>query len=152
MSGRRVWTRQSIIEAIQRWNAQYGAPPTAMDWNTAQARREGRLDLVQRWGEGNWPHYGSVTNTRFDSWNAAIRAAGLTPRGPGERGGCPPLAEGEQTRARMLYGAGYGVRTIARDLDLSLYRVEQFLRSNGLRRTQREAVLLSNARKRKTPA
>src|SRR5258708_338349 len=29
------WTKQAIIEAIHRWNKQYGRPPVSADWNVA---------------------------------------------------------------------------------------------------------------------
>lgn len=72
------WTRQRVIDAISRWNDLYGKPPNATDWNPAQARRLGHDERAARFDEGLWPYVTTVLS-RFDSWNAAIRAAGLEP-------------------------------------------------------------------------
>jgi hypothetical protein len=72
------WTRDRIIDAIQRWNDLYGKPPNATDWNPAMARRLGHDERVARFEEGLWPHVNTVQRV-FDGWNVAIRAAGLQP-------------------------------------------------------------------------
>jgi Homing endonuclease associated repeat len=77
------WTRERIIEAVHDYAAVFGSPPSAEDWNVSMARKNGRHDKAD-WFYlfGDWPHYGSVT-ARFGSFNAAIEAAGFTPRPDG---------------------------------------------------------------------
>lgn len=63
----RYWTRERVIEAIQRFAAEHGRPPTANDWNHG-----GR-------GEG-YPPVGSCygrKTTPFIYWADAIEAAGF---------------------------------------------------------------------------
>jgi hypothetical protein len=57
------WERETIIEALQRFVAEQGRPPTAADWS----RRD---------PEGRWPSARTVSD-RFGSWRAASEAAGL---------------------------------------------------------------------------
>jgi hypothetical protein len=72
-----VWTRAAIVLAIQEWAAAYGQPPAIADWSRA-ARYEQ--------ADGQWPSYQSAVR-RWGSWNAAIAAAGFTPRPPHGGGG-----------------------------------------------------------------
>jgi hypothetical protein len=76
--------RQRILDAIRRWESLYGRPPTAQCWNVAMARRDGRLDLVERYESGDWPCVPQVQKV-FGTWSAAIAAAGFAPRRIGER-------------------------------------------------------------------
>jgi hypothetical protein len=76
---RTLWTSETIVSAIQRWAAETGGPPTACDWNTAQARATGRPPRS--------PHYppASTVQKVFGSWSNAIEAAGFECRPPGRR-------------------------------------------------------------------
>lgn len=66
------WSREQVLEAIRAAAANDGGrPPSRESWKHA--------------GQGH-PCNGTVIN-RFGSWTAAIRAAGLTPRGTGPGGG-----------------------------------------------------------------
>jgi len=68
------WTRETIIYALELWHRRHLCSPTVAEWRLA--------------GES----HPSVTTVRtvFGSWNAAIAAAGLRPRRPGEaRRGVP---------------------------------------------------------------
>lgn len=59
-----TWSRERIIEAIQRWAAAHGGkPPRAIDCDN-------HPELPSR----------TVVNRRFGSWNAAIHEAGFFPR------------------------------------------------------------------------
>lgn len=81
-----IWTREVIILAIQTFVARYGTPPTAEDWNSHQSRARGRADLADRFTrDGDYPAT-NVVQYHFDSWNAAIEAAGYEPRPVGHRG------------------------------------------------------------------
>lgn len=105
-----TWTRERIIETIQRWVKENGRPPTAPQW-----RRSGP------W----WPSYGSVyghPKAPFKTWRAAIQAAGYdTPAfthntvGPGKRRWS--LDEGRKLRQKGLsdkeIGERYGITASA---------------------------------------
>lgn len=67
---RKRWTREAIIDAIQQWNAEYGRPPSSLDWNKTVARQV-------RGSE--YPASTSVYGDRgaFANWGDAIEAAGF---------------------------------------------------------------------------
>jgi hypothetical protein len=71
-----------VLAAIQEWARRYGEPPSAVDWNPALARRQGRQERAERHGAGDWPYYSTVVNL-CGGWNAAITAAGYTARPQG---------------------------------------------------------------------
>lgn len=73
---RGYWTRDRIIESLQRWHAEHGKPPGQKDW--------------QRSGD-YWPSQTNVAKV-FGTWGTAVVAAGYTPGGGGRR---PVLAERE---------------------------------------------------------
>lgn len=62
------WSRQSIVYAIDLWHRRHLRAPALREWATA--------------GHDH-PSYATVMR-HFGSWNAAIRAAGLKPRQPGD--------------------------------------------------------------------
>jgi hypothetical protein len=77
--GRRpTYTREQIIDALQRWTALYGAPPARADWEPARARRMGHEWRVARFRTGEWPSTRMVCRW-FGTFNAAIEAAGFEP-------------------------------------------------------------------------
>lgn len=84
---RTVWTQAAIIAAIHDWNADYGEPPAASDWNPFLLRTVLHDESREaRWHEtpGRWPWHITVKKA-FGSWNEAIAAAGFKtrPRGGG---------------------------------------------------------------------
>lgn len=86
--GRKVWDRDTIINAIQEWVATYGEPPRAADWNPSSAKWSGQLWRVERYrarrADGSsWPALNAAKRPFGGSLNAAIRAAGFTPAKPG---------------------------------------------------------------------
>lgn len=79
---RKVWTREAIVDAIQRWAALYGEPPRTTNWNPTKANEIGKRHLaaVYRAREaGEWPSHNAVFRA-FGSWNAAVEAAGFKSR------------------------------------------------------------------------
>ena len=70
----KVWTREAVIVAIQRWAAEHGGPPGAMDWRHA---------------DRGYPCFASVYRTvshpsaPFAKWADAIEAAGFPRPGVG---------------------------------------------------------------------
>ena len=76
----------AVLDAIRAWVKLYGDVPTLADWDTARARRLGQEWRVVRYQDGDWPSARTVI-ARHGSFSAAIRAAGLAPRAPGEQYG-----------------------------------------------------------------
>jgi hypothetical protein len=94
-----------------------------IDWEPARARRLGQEWRAERFESGNWPS-ARVVRRQFRSFNAAIEAAGLTPRPAPSRlgtnfagsqpildamiewtrryGDIPTMADWDPTRARRL--------------------------------------------------
>jgi hypothetical protein len=64
------WSRTTVLYALDLWHRRHLQTPTAKEWNRA--------------GDDH-PSLATVRRL-FGSWNAAVRAAGLRPRRPGERG------------------------------------------------------------------
>jgi hypothetical protein len=62
------------LEKAREWAAAEGAPPSATDWNPADARAAAR-----RFDSGEWPWAGTVSKL-FGRWNAMIEEAGMVPR------------------------------------------------------------------------
>ena len=73
------YSREEILEAIRRWAGRYGEPPLMIDWDQSRARRMSQQWRADRFGEGDWPTVRMVRG-RFETFNAAVREAGLTPR------------------------------------------------------------------------
>lgn len=76
------WTRERLIDAIQRWVAEHGEPPAVPDWCPTSARYLGdetRAQRFENYPPRTYPWFVTVVR-RFGSWNAGIAAAGYTPR------------------------------------------------------------------------
>jgi hypothetical protein len=76
------------LEKAREWAAAEGAPPSATDWNPADARAAARrsaeraarwTERAQRFDSGEWPWAGTVSKL-FGRWNAMIEEAGMVPR------------------------------------------------------------------------
>jgi hypothetical protein len=80
----RRWTEESIRRAFVLFYEHEGHAPRATDLSPAMARRTGHPEQAERFAEGDLPSLQIVTR-RFGGLNAAIRAAGLPTRKPGER-------------------------------------------------------------------
>lgn len=112
---RRQWTPESIVAKAQEWAEQYGRPPSALDWNPAMARRSKLEDKIERYYEGDWPPYGTVTR-HFPRWNAMIAAAGFDPREPGANEATGGGArEGEEKFDRLPVWTGWQLIRPLRD-------------------------------------
>lgn len=75
----RSFSTDEIVEAIRRWTARYGEPPTTMDWDPSRARRLGHGWRADRFETERWPS-ARIVRLQFLTFNAAIEAAGLVPR------------------------------------------------------------------------
>jgi hypothetical protein len=67
------------VRLIQQWADQYGAPPTALDWDPSRARRVGHAWRARRFEAGGWPT-ARIVRGGFGTFNAAVEQAGLVPR------------------------------------------------------------------------
>jgi hypothetical protein len=75
----RSFSKPEIIAAIHRWQAEHDEAPKMIDWEPARARRMGQDWRAERFESGHWPS-AKVVCGQFGSFNAAITAAGMTPR------------------------------------------------------------------------
>lgn len=83
--GGKYWTQERIIAAIRAFAKQRNRPPIAREW-----QRAGNIKTSAHQVRRSYPSTLTVFST-FGSWNAAIEAAGLTPRGVGGAGHRPRL-------------------------------------------------------------
>ena len=100
--------REALVSELRAWaDAHGGEPPRVMDWNRAYARRHGA-----RFEEG-WPT-SYMVNAAFGSWNAAIRAAGMQPRGRHRppRPGRPDQLRGLRPRLQRVAPQGRPVPAV----------------------------------------
>jgi hypothetical protein len=75
----RSFSKPEILAAIHRWHDDYDESPKMIDWEPARARRLGQDWRAERFEAGRWPS-AKIVCGQFGSFNAAISAAGLTPR------------------------------------------------------------------------
>jgi hypothetical protein len=73
---RSTYTRGEILEAIRRWVAEHGAPPTSDDWDPARARRLGHAWRADRFAAGAWPSVRMVRR-QFGTFGDALAEAGF---------------------------------------------------------------------------
>lgn len=117
------FSREEILAAITTWHARYGEIPRMIDWEPSRARRCGQTWRAERFEQGRWPSV-RVVRRRFGTFNAAVEAAGLTPRPAARRidpqkrgaeailyafrdwtrryGDIPTMADWDPARARQL--------------------------------------------------
>ena len=125
-ANQRYWTREKIIEAIQRWTREHdGVPPTSMQW-------------MHR-GE-YWPSATAIYSDReravFPSWNEALRAAGVPLHRPKGAPG-PGKHWWPRDEARVLYDQGWTLQQIADKYgvtDSAIGHVFGYRNSHGPRR------------------
>jgi len=110
------WTRERVIAAIQAWNTTHGRPPTATEWMRAGPDHPAATAI-----------YGREASA-FPSWNAAIAAAGFTPRfsGPG-----PGKSTWSKEEARQLRKEGLTDVEIGRRFGVSASAIFQALGVRG---------------------
>jgi len=81
---KRRWSRDEIIEAVQRWADEHdGRPPSYQEWDPAMAKRRGRPDMADEFYGGVWPPASVACRRTGGSWNELVAAAGFDPRAPG---------------------------------------------------------------------
>lgn len=146
-----IWDRDSVLDAIHRFAERYGRPPTACDFNPPLAIAKGRPEYAETFHrDGDYPHTSSAT-TVFGSWNAAIEAAGFTPKPSGAGGrryaGDDPakVEEGVQ-----LYVAGMSYAEAAEASGVSWKPIWNRCRERGVGRDP--AAAMRNMHQRKVAA
>jgi hypothetical protein len=73
----RIWTKDSVVEAIQEWARRYGRPPTSTEWITRTVADDGYV-FPPRTAVYNSNSKGDHRQTiPFDKWADAIEAAGF---------------------------------------------------------------------------
>lgn len=74
----RMWTRESVIDAIQRFARLHGRPPAATEWLTRSDPVYGYPSAASVYGLGTKCGGGRInTNAPFAKWADAIEAAGF---------------------------------------------------------------------------
>jgi hypothetical protein len=159
-AGRKVWDRDTIINAIHEWVATYGEPPRAADWNPSSAKWAGQLWRVERYRAGRadgsgWPALNAAKRPFGGSLNAAIRAAGYEPARPGPRrraGVDVRQADREQMSPEgraMLSAALAQAREAQRRIAALEGRLERAEERASVLRTERDEARRSAARRPK---
>jgi hypothetical protein len=142
---RAIWDKESIADLIQAWVEMYGAPPAATDWNPNLARKYGLPERAERfYADGCWPVISTVLDV-FGSWNAALEAAGFTPRSPGTYGR-PGEDMGVCREIRARYEAGESTIALGRAYGVASPTINYRIRKAGGRlRSLAEATALRYA-------
>lgn len=119
----RRWTREAIIEAMQRWALENGRPPTAYDW-----KHKGEY----------WPNVGNVfrakgaENNAFASWADAIEAAGFERPEIGGRYKERPWTQlHDRARIMELLDQGLSQAEVAREVGCSAQLVSALKKNGG---------------------
>src|SRR3954447_10235315 len=135
--GRRVtrWTREAIITKMLEWHARHGEAPCSADWNPSLARWRAQEWRVARYRDGQWPSTNAVKRAFGGSFDAAVRAAGLTPARPG-----PRRAAGE-ARPPVAPRAPLPPREVDEELLAALERVRRAETRAEVLRARIEAVV-----------
>jgi hypothetical protein len=130
------WTRDAIIAVIQRWADLYGSQPAATDFNPSAPSHRG--ERARRFREGDYPVLAMVQHV-FGSWNAAIEAAGFTPR----TGYGIGISDARLDRIRQMLAEGHSYHSIARAQGVTPGAISQVCARHGIRKPQptKEAVM-----------
>lgn len=107
-------------------------PPKSYEWRPGSARGIGLMGPEESKWEREHPRWpGNTTVYRyFDSWAAALEAAGIKPVYPAQPEGT--LAERVEA-ARSMHAAGESKRAIADQLGVTPYTVSRYLRAHRCR-------------------
>lgn len=118
--------------AMREWTREAGIPPRSYEWCPASARSAGLIGLEDSKWEREHPRWpGNTTVYRyFDSWAAALEAAGIKPEWPAMPEGT--LAERVEAAKRMD-AAGEGRRSIADALGVKPDTVRRYLKAHPCR-------------------
>lgn len=117
---------------MREWTREIGMPPKSYEWCPGSARGHGLMGPEESKWEREHPRWpGNTTVYRyFDSWAAALEAAGIKPVYPAQPEGT--LAERVEA-ARSMHAAGESNRAIADELGVKSYTVSRYLRAHPCR-------------------
>lgn len=143
----REQSRRWILDSFEEWNDLFGVPPTAADWNPAQAKARSRGHLARRHEQTGrpWPSQTLVRDI-FGSWNAGRVAAGFDTFEAGRHGrdGDDPAVVAQTV---TLYRSGLSCAAVGELMGVSGHAVQHRLvvageprRPAGRPRTKREAA------------
>lgn len=126
---RRIWTEQTVVEAIRAFADKYGRQPTAADFLTGPHITEGQRERFYR--DGTYPFTSEVLR-ECGTWNEALRLAGFEPLREFSR----PLAHDPTVidRAAAMYRDGASLEEVAEAFGVSDTRVCQWFDKAGLQR------------------
>jgi Homing endonuclease associated repeat len=126
------WDEQRIVAALRKWTCEVGAPPRSYEWCPASARPAGLIGPEDSKWEREHPRWpGNTTVYRyFDSWAAALEAAGIKPLWPARAEGT--LAERVES-ARRMHAAGENRVSIADALGVKPDTVRRYLKAHPCR-------------------
>jgi Homing endonuclease associated repeat len=121
-----TWDEERITAALRDWTRKVGTPPKSYEWCPGSARPAGLIGPEDSKWEREHPRWpGNTTVYRyFDSWAAALEAAGVEPVYPAGPEGT--LAERVEAAKRM-HAAGESNRSIAEALGVKPATVGRYL-------------------------
>ncbi len=126
------WDEKRIKEALSEWTREVGSPPKSYEWCPGSARPAGLIGPEESKWEREHPRWpGNTTVYRyFDSWAAALEAAGIKPMYPAwPEGSLPERVEA----ARRMHAAGESNRAIAEALGVRPDTVGRYLKAHPCR-------------------
>ncbi|HET7444260.1 MAG TPA: hypothetical protein VFJ57_06350 [Solirubrobacterales bacterium] len=128
----KTWNQGRILAALRKWTEEVGLPPRSYEWCPGSARGAGLMGPEEcKWEREHprWP--GNTTVYRhFDSWPAALEAAGIKPLWPPRPEGT--LAE-RVAAARRLDRDGLSVRAIADAIGVRPETARRYLKAHPCR-------------------
>jgi DNA repair exonuclease SbcCD ATPase subunit len=154
----KAWTRDKIIERIQRWVTLYGEPPRSADWNPSAAKWSASEWRVERYRLGDpetgapWPSLNATKREFGGSLSAAIIAAGFEPNKPGPkaRKDVRPEVTARQpipTDVRIaMEGLGSDIRRLERKLATRERQLERARSATAAARSERDAARRARAK------
>lgn len=108
-----MFTRDSVIEAIKKFDSLYGRPPTKTEWSPWLAISRGHQDVADRFhSDGCWPS-SKIVRRLFGTWQDGIRAAGFEPK--------KSRSHRAWTRDDLIAAATEYVKSLPPDIAPSLY-------------------------------
>lgn len=123
-----TWDEERIAAALRDWTKEVGIPPRSYEWCPGSARPAGLIGPEDSKWEREHPRWpGNTTVYRyFDSWAAALEAAGIEPIYPAG----PEGSVAERVEAAMrMHIAGESNRSIAEVLGVQPETVSRYLRA-----------------------
>lgn len=148
----KAWSRDKIIERIQRWVTLYGEPPRSADWNPSAAKWSASEWRVERYRLGDpetgqpWPSLNATKREFGGSLSAAIIAAGFEPNKPGPKARKdvrPEVTERQPipTDVRIaMEGLGSDIRRLERKLATRERQLDRAREATAAARAERDAA------------